>query len=452
MSLFSTVLDFFGNIGRDPSDSEQTRVHKRIWTITLALVVPITAGMALTYLFKAKWQFAVVWAVQFVFWSGSLFLFAVLRNHIENFAFSSQTFLVLSSVLVTCLFGGFFRSDGIIFMGLIGVLYAMIFPSRKRAFFLFLLYLALFSIALVLELTIFRADAIQSSFSTLFFWNSFLTTALFTVFTIYYFTGQRDLNFRLLQAEKERSEGLLRRLETDLDIAARIQRDFLPRHDPRIEKFEISGSNVSCYEVGGDYYDFVPVDPYRLGIAVGDVSGKGIGAALLMASLRAAFRAEVHPRYHIEDMAARLNDFVYHCSAVSSFITFFYCEVDRNQEEVTYVNAGHNPPLVLRTDGSLEHLEGTGFCLGMFSGAAYEAKSICLKPGDILLLFSDGIPDSRNLEEAEYTMDRLVSLLRRQSKQPAAEIMAAISKDVMDFIGNSPRFDDQTLVVVKRVE
>jgi sigma-B regulation protein RsbU (phosphoserine phosphatase) len=218
-----------------------------------------------------------------------------------------------------------------------------------------------------------------------------------------------------------------------------------------MEHFEISGSNISCYEVGGDYYDFVPVDPYRLGIAVGDVSGKGIGAALLMASLRAAFRAEVHPRYRIEDMAAKLNDFVYHSSAVSSFITFFYCEVDRNHDEVTYVNAGHNPPLVLRTDGSLEQLEGTGFCLGMFSGAAYEAKSICLKAGDIVLLYSDGIPESRNSGGTEYTMDRLVSLLRRHKQLPAAEIVAAISIDAKGFIGNSPQCDDQTLVVVKRV-
>lgn len=450
MSLFQKTIALIGNIGVDPSDSEQVRLLKRIWTITLALAVPLTAGMALTYQLMGQWPPAVFWLIHAVFWTGSLFLFAVVRKNIESFALSSQTFLVLSSFVITCLLGGFFRSDGVIFMGLIGVLYAMVFPSRRRAFFLFLLYLSLFSVALILELTVFRSDAVQPSASTLFFWITFALVAVFTVFTIYYFVGQRDRNFRLLQAEKERSEGLLRRITYDLDLAANIQRDFLPRHDPRIEHFDISGLNVSCYEVGGDYYDFVPVDPYRLGIAVGDVSGKGIGAALLMASLRAAFRAEVHPGYRIEDMAFKINDFVYHSSAKSSFITFFYAEIDRNREEVLYVNAGHNPPLLLRTDGSLEKLESTGFCLGMFPSAVFETKSVRMKEGDIALLYSDGIPDSRNADDAEYSMDRLISLLRRLSHLSGAEIVAAIAEDAKSFIGDARQFDDQTLVVVKR--
>lgn len=392
MNFPKKIIAFIGNIGADPSDSEQVRLLKQIWTITLALAAPLTAGLALTYLLMAQWRPAVFWLIHAVFWFGSLFVFAVVRKHIENFGLSSQTFLVLSSFIMTCLLGGFFRSDGVIFMGLIGVLYAMVFPSRKRALTLYLIYLSLFAVALILELAVFRPDTTQPLASVLIFWITFITVAAFTVFTIYYFVGQRDRAFRLLEAEKERSEGLLHRIEKDLDLAARIQKDFLPRHDPRLEHFEISGSNVSCYEVGGDYYDFVPVDPHRLGVAVGDVSGKGIGAALLMASLRAAFRAEVHPRYRIEDMAAKLNDFVHQSSAISSFITFFYCEVERNGEEVLYINAGHNPPLVLRTDGSLEKLEGTGFCLGMFSGAAYEAKSVRLKPGDIALIYNGRHP------------------------------------------------------------
>jgi len=249
---------------------------------------------------------------------------------------------------------------------------------------------------------------------------------------------------------KERSEGLLRRIESDLTLAAKVQRDFLPRQDPRVEHFDISGLNISCYEVGGDYYDFVPVDSYRLGIAVGDVSGKGIGAALLMASLRAAFRAEVHSGYRIEDMAAGINDFVHQSSALSSFITFFYCELDRRGGEVRYVNAGHVAPVVLRTDGSLEALGSTGFCLGMFPGAVYEAKTVRLGEGDILFLYSDGIPDSRNAAGAEYTLDRLISLLRSNAGLRAADILSAVAADAKLFIGEAPRFDDQTLVVIKK--
>ena len=229
LSLFRTIIALVGNIGADPSDSEQVRLLKRIWTITLALAAPLTVGMALTYLIMAQWQPAVVWLIHSLYWFGSLFLFAVVHKNIENFRLSSQAFLVISSFLITCLLGGFFRSDGAIFMGLIGVLYAMIFPNRKRAFFMFFLYLSLFSAALILELTIFRSDAIRPPFSTLFFWITFVMVAVFTVFTIYYFVGQRDRNFRLLQAEKDRSEELLRRIEKDLDLAAKIQRDLLPR-------------------------------------------------------------------------------------------------------------------------------------------------------------------------------------------------------------------------------
>lgn len=450
VSFLRKVSDFVGSTGADPSDSDQVRLLKRIWTVTIVLALPLSAGVALGYLLMGQNLGAAIWFISAGYWAALLFIFAIIRKHIETIALLSQGFLVLVSFASTCLMGGFNRSDGVIFMGLIGVLYAMVFPNRKRAFFLFAAYLALFCAALVLELTVFRSDSARPFASTLIFWLVFITMAAFTVLTIYYFVGERDRTYRLLRAEKERSEGLLRRIESDLSLAAKIQRDFLPRQDPRVERFDISGLNVSCYEVGGDYYDFVPVDPYRLGIAVGDVSGKGIGAALLMASLRAAFRAEVYPGYRIEKMAAGINDFVHQSSAVSSFITFFYCELDRRGGEVRYVNAGHVPPLLLRTDGSLETLGSTGFCLGMFPGAVYEAKSVRLEEGDVLLLYSDGIPDGRNADDAEYTLDRLVSLLRSNAGLGAAGILAAIADDAKRFIGEAPRFDDQTLVVIKK--
>ena len=451
VSLFKRTVDFIGSVGSDPSDSEQVRLLKRIYAVTIFLATPITAGVAVGYLLLGRDLGALLWFISAGYWLVLIFYVAVARKHIEFIGLISQSFLVLVSFVATCLMGGFIRSDGIIFMGLIGVLYAMVFPSRRRAFFVFAAYLFLFCVALVLELTVFRADSPRPAAFILIFWLIFITMAVFTVLTIYYFVGQRDRTYRLLQAEKERSEGLLRRIESDLSLAAKIQRDFLPCQDPRVERFDISGLNVSCYEVGGDYYDFVPIDPYRLGIAVGDVSGKGIGAALLMASLRAAFRAEVRPGYRIEDMAAGINDFVHQSSAVSSFVTFFFCEIDRRGNEVRYVNAGHVPPLVLRTDGSLETLGSTGFCLGMFPGATYEAKSVRLDEGDVLLLYSDGIPDGRNSEGAEYTLDRLISILRSNAASAAASILAAITDDTKGFIGEAPRFDDQTLVVIKKL-
>jgi serine phosphatase RsbU (regulator of sigma subunit) len=448
-SLKNSVLRIV-NMGVESSDSEQVRLLKQIWTAAVVLGAPLSAIIAAIYLLTSQRPLAIAWFILAGIWFVLLFLAFSTRINIENLAFVTQTILIFYAFATTCIFGGFIRSDGTIFLGLVGVLYALVFPSRRRAVLLSVLYCLLFISAWVLELTVFRSETVQSPLSIIFFWMNYFVMAACTVYAIYYFIGQRDRTFRLLQAEKERSEGLLKRIEKDLDLASKIQKDFLPRRDPRLERFEISGTNVSCYEVGGDYYDFVPVDPYRLGVAVGDVSGKGIGAALLMASLRAAFRAEIHPRYRIEEMAAKLNDFVNQSSSVSSFITFFYCEIDRNKEELRYVNAGHNPPFVLRTDGSLETLEGTGFCLGMFPGAMYEAKSTPLKQGDIALIYTDGITDSRNTDDAEYTTDRLVSLLRRHAQLPAAGIATAIADDAVRFRGDARQFDDQTLVVIKR--
>jgi serine phosphatase RsbU (regulator of sigma subunit) len=447
---FKKAVDAIGSIGTDPGDSEQTRLLKKIWGVTISLAFPISLVVASVYLILGQNLPAAYWLIQALIWFGSLFLFAVIRKNIESIAFSSQLILVLGSFAITCLRGGFFGSDGFIFMGVMGVLYAMVFPNRGRAVFLFILYIGLLSVLIVLELTVFRADTSRPPASTLLFWITFAAIAVFAVFAIYYFVGQRDLNFRLLQAEKERSDGLLRRIEKDLETAAKIQRAFLPRQVPRVEHFDCSGSNISCYEVGGDYYDFVPVDPYRLGIAVGDVSGKGIGASLLMASLRAAFRSEIHPGYRIEDMAAKINDFVYNSSAISSFITFFYCDVDRNSEDVHYVNAGHNPPFLLRAGGTLEYLSSTGFCLGMFAGASFEQKTVRLGPGDVLVIYTDGIPDSRNADGAEYGLDRLVSLLRGHTLESAAAMSAAVVGDVRQFMGQARQFDDQTLVIIKR--
>ncbi|MBM3295221.1 MAG: PP2C family protein-serine/threonine phosphatase [Candidatus Aminicenantes bacterium] len=448
--LAKAFVELVGRIGADPSDPEQERLLKRIWTVTIVLAAPLSAGMGIAYILLGRPLAAWIWLISAGCWAAILFILAVVRKRIEIFGLITQILLVFGSFAATCLMGGFHRSDGIIFMGLIAVLYAMVFPSRKHAIFVFAAYLSLFSVALVLELTVFRADSGQPFASTLMYWLVFITMAVFTVLTIRYFVGERDRTFRLLQAEKERSEGLLRRIESDLALAAKIQRDFLPRQDPQVEGFEISGLNVSCYEVGGDYYDFVPVDPYRLGIAVGDVSGKGIGAALLMASLRAAFRAEIHAGSRIDAMASALNDFVHQSSAISSFITFFYCELDRRSDEVRYVNAGHVPPLVLRTDGSLEILGSTGFCLGMFPGSSYEAKTVRLGVGDVLVLYSDGIPDGRDADDAEYGQDRLVALMRANAGLGAAGLLAAVADDAKRFIGEVPRFDDQTLVVVQR--
>jgi sigma-B regulation protein RsbU (phosphoserine phosphatase) len=241
-----------------------------------------------------------------------------------------------------------------------------------------------------------------------------------------------------------------RRVEADLEQAARIQKDLLPKGSPRLEGFDIGGSYVSCYEVGGDYYDFIPVDADRLGVAVADVAGKGIAAALHMASLRAALLAEVRPGSEIGPMAARLSEFVYKSSGPTGFITFFFAELDRRTGGMRYVNAGHNPPFVLRRDGRVLTLPSSGFALGMFPEAAYEAGETGLGPGDLAVLFTDGIPEGRDAGGMDYTVERLVDFIGQRRDRTADEICRAVLEDVHGHAGAGQPCDDMTIVVIKR--
>jgi sigma-B regulation protein RsbU (phosphoserine phosphatase) len=267
---------------------------------------------------------------------------------------------------------------------------------------------------------------------------------------MYFFVVQRDKAYRLLDQEKAISEKLLRRIEKDLEQAAKIQKDLLPKENPRLEGYDISGLNVPCYEVGGDSYDFVPIDADRLGIVIADVSGKGISASLLMASLRAALLAEVNPKYEIARMVARLNDFVFKSSGLSSFITFFYGELDRRSGELRYVNAGHNPPFVLGQNGQISSLQSSGFPLGMFPQAAYEAGTVKLAPGDLAALFTDGIPEARNAASDDFGEERLQNLARTHRDLAADQLGRLIIAEVQGFATGTEPGDDVTLVIIKR--
>ena len=253
-------------------------------------------------------------------------------------------------------------------------------------------------------------------------------------------------NAKLIEQSIEKEK-----MERELALAAKIQEGLLPKESPECKNFEIAGSNIPCYQVGGDYYDFITIDPSHLGIVIADVSGKGVGASLLMASLRAALHSEVYPQYKIEKMAVKLNDFVHRSSSPNSFITFFYCELNKKTCKLKYINAGHNPPLVINKKGKLHRLESCGLCLGMFPSIEYEVKDLALDVGDMAVLFTDGITESRNKDNKEFDEERLIKLLRKFSKLPAQKLLEKISEGVDSFISGADRMDDMTLVIIKRV-
>ncbi len=242
----------------------------------------------------------------------------------------------------------------------------------------------------------------------------------------------------------------IEKLQKELALAAQIQKDFLPKTNPVCDRLDIAWTFIPCNQVGGDYYDFISIDDCRLALIVADVSGKGISAALLMASLRAALIAEVGPQFQLKAAAAKLNDFVFASAATNRFISCFVCDLNMTTGELRYVNAGHNPPIIISKDGKVRRLDPTGFCLGMFPSVSYGVEQVKIEKGETVVLYTDGITDTRNSLNQEFGEDKLIGLLKKNAKKPAAEIISKLNNELGTFSSGVDPFDDMTLIVLKR--
>ena len=244
----------------------------------------------------------------------------------------------------------------------------------------------------------------------------------------------------------------MRELERELQAAAQIQRQLLPGEPPSFAGYDIHGRNDPCHAVGGDYFDFQPRDNQRLGIALGDVSGKGMGAALLMATLQASFRAHAATNASPEVLVERLNCAICANAEADKFITFFYGELDRETHTLHYVNAGHNPPLLFRKNGALEPLHTRGLILGFQPTIRYAGEEVTLAPGDLLLLYTDGVTEAQGPDGEEFGEERLSELVRGSGQVSAADIAQRIRDDVDAFTHGADPFDDFTVCVVRRTD
>lgn len=253
-------------------------------------------------------------------------------------------------------------------------------------------------------------------------------------------------NSRLIEQKIEKEK-----MEKELELAAQIQKDFLPRENPAIKNYDIAGSNTPCYQVGGDYYDFIALDNYRSGIVIADVSGKGVSASLNMASLRASLHAEVHSKNTIEEMTYNLNNFVHRSTSPNLFISFFYCELNNIKGELAYINAGHPPPIVLDQKGNVRRLEVSTMCLGMFPSVECEVRIEALNPGDTLLFYTDGITECRNKNNEEFEEDNLINLIKKHSTLSAQKLLEKVFSELKSFSAETDPTDDMTLIVLKRI-
>jgi sigma-B regulation protein RsbU (phosphoserine phosphatase) len=250
-------------------------------------------------------------------------------------------------------------------------------------------------------------------------------------------------NSRLLEENLEK-----RVLEEEMRTAAEIQRGLLPERAPTVPGYGVVGSNRPCRTVGGDYYDF-GMDGGRLHFALGDVSGKGTGAALLMTVLRAAVRGHWGVGEPAEAVT-RINRTVCQNVTPGKYVTFFMGRLDPGTGAVEYVNAGHNPPIVVRADGGLDSLATGGVVLGLFEDGAYEQAATHLGPGDVLVVFSDGVTETWNRDDVEFGDARLAELIRRGKDLDADALQREILRELDRFSEGTKATDDRTLIVIKR--
>lgn len=242
-------------------------------------------------------------------------------------------------------------------------------------------------------------------------------------------------------------------IQRDLNVAREIQQGILPQTFPPFPErteFEIFASMEAAKEVGGDFYDFFMIDDDYLGFVIGDVSGKGIPAAIFMAVSRTLIKATGLKGILPGDCMAYVNNLLCNESISCMFVTVFYCIIDLKTGELSYANAGHNPPYIIHPDGNIQLVPSTGdTILGVFEGQTYGTRKIQLQPNDSILLFTDGVTEAFNPQAEAYGEARLENLIKQHSAAGTQALVQAVISDVKDFAASAPQSDDITLLCLK---
>jgi serine phosphatase RsbU (regulator of sigma subunit) len=273
----------------------------------------------------------------------------------------------------------------------------------------------------------------------------FTETHLKVLTTLASVAAIRVQNARLIEEHIERE-----RLERELYLAREIQQRFQPLAPPVVEGFDLLGISFSCYEIGGDYYDFIRCPNNRLVVALGDVSGKGTSAALLMSSLHAAIHAQVASQCSPVDTVRAVNRYLAANIPANRFVTLFYAELNQDNGEITFANAGHNPPLIVRASGGADYLDAGGLPLGILPDASFQEGRARLDHGDALIIYSDGVTETQNPDGEEFGAQRLQDVVARNLERTSAGIRDRIEAALTEFADGTAAADDITLVIVKR--
>lgn len=251
-------------------------------------------------------------------------------------------------------------------------------------------------------------------------------------------------NARLYEAERE-----FLKMQEEIRLAARIQSDLLPRTLPVLPGYEIAGKNIPAQAVGGDYFDFIPLDDRRVAVCLADVSGKGLPASLLMSNTQATIRSQSLMNAQPAECMARANALLYRTTGPEKFVTMFYGILDTNAHVLTYSNAGHDRPFLL-TVAECSRLDTTGTVLGITEQFDYHQGTVALARADAIVVYSDGVTESCNEVDEFFGEGRMESLLRAHREAPASALADRIIQAAREFAGRREQADDMTVVVVKR--
>jgi len=252
-------------------------------------------------------------------------------------------------------------------------------------------------------------------------------------------------NARLFQETLEKQ-----RLEEEFNMARTIQNRLLPKKMPEFPNLAIHGMNVPSKHVGGDYFDIIQVNDKQLGLTIADVAGKGMPAALLMSNLQASLHSLVRDNYLLNQLVGRINNVIYNNTDPEKYITFFFGLLDLNSLNLTFVNAGHNPPYLLRKNGKIEELSEGGIILGMMPDMPYSIGHCELKAGDTLMLFTDGVTETMNSADEEFEEKRLIDFIKTYCpSNPPDKTNEKLIQELKKFAGDTPQSDDITLLTIK---
>jgi sigma-B regulation protein RsbU (phosphoserine phosphatase) len=240
------------------------------------------------------------------------------------------------------------------------------------------------------------------------------------------------------------------RIERELELAAAIQREILPRSLPEIAGVELAAANLPTRQVGGDYYDFFSLSNGRLGFLVADVSGKGVPAALLVSTVHAAVHLSIDEAKTIVELVERIDRHLRRYAATRKFLTLFFGIIEPESGVLRYVSAGHNPALLVNASGTLERLDSTGVPVGMLPHASWREETRTMQPGDLLAVYTDGLTEAVDGSDEEFGLKRLERAIAEGRALPAKQLCDEVLLKVADFARGMPQYDDQTLLLLRR--